>query len=166
MEEILTKARQEATDLSETDINNILDTMEEKRNPYFENSTTTSVMYEIRDELLLTGIVEKEEYMKKLIEYRLIDEVSEIQRGRHIRWIELYKPKQILNGGGMVMNIKFMDNGVHILCNNGRCFKQIKFDNCILFQKMNQEEQLILMVNEHLQTEEATSNDETHELSS
>ena len=152
MEEIIERAKEEATDLSETDIDDILDSMEEKKSPYFEEATTTSVMYEMRDEMTLAGVQNMDEYMKKLIEYRLIDEVSEIQRGRHIRWIELYKPKQILQGGGIVMTIKFLDNGVHILCNNGRCFSQIKYDRCILFQKMSQEEQLILMVNEHVKS--------------
>ena len=99
MEEIIERAKEEATDLSETDIDDILDSIEEKKSPYFEEATTTSVMYEMRDEMTLAGVQNMDEYMKKLIEYRLIDEVSEIQRGRHIRWIELYKPKQILQGG-------------------------------------------------------------------
>jgi hypothetical protein len=53
--------------------------------------------------------------------------------------------------GGIVVDIKFLDNGVHVLClNNQRRLIQYKFDGSITFQKLSVDEQLILMAYENL----------------
>ena len=47
-----------------------------------------------------------------------------------------------------------MDNGTHVLVKNKmNQFIQIKFDDCLLFQKMTLQEQLILMAYEYLEKE-------------
>ena len=66
-----------------------------------------------------------------------------------VRWIRKNNDK--LTNGGIVSNIKFLDNGIHILCmNNQRRFIQYKFDDCYTFQKMTPDEQLIVMAYENL----------------
>jgi hypothetical protein len=51
-----------------------------------------------------------------------------------------------------VVDIKFLDNGTQILTMNSlRRFIQFKFDECLTFQKLTVEEQLILMAYEHLE---------------
>ena len=60
---------------------------------------------------------------------------------------------QILNltNGGIICDIKFYNNGVQILCkNNGNRFFQIKFDSCLIFQKINKQEQIILDIINYL----------------
>ena len=48
------------------------------------------------------------------------------------------------------MDVKFMDTGTQILCRNVcNKFIQIKFDECIIFQKLSVEEQLILLAYEN-----------------
>ena len=48
-------------------------------------------------------------------------------------------------------DIKFLPNGVHVQCMNSmKRFIQYKFDDCKTFQKMNTEEQLILLAYDHL----------------
>jgi hypothetical protein len=66
-------------------------------------------------------------------------------RGKYIRWIR--KKNKILTNGAMVMDIKFLEEGIHILCRNGaNRFIQIKFDDCIFFQKLTDEEWMLLSV--------------------
>ena len=79
---------------------------------------------------------------------RYVDEINELHKGKHIRWIRTGTTS--LTNGGIVVDIKFKDNGTHIMCKNGmNRFIQYKFDDCITFQKLSTEEQLIMMAYEH-----------------
>jgi hypothetical protein len=91
-----------------------------------------------------------ERILNKLLNYYYVDEIYKIQRGRFIRWIS--RKSLNLTNGALVMEIKFLDNGIHILCKNniGKII-QIKFDDCIIFQKMSFDENLILTANGLLQ---------------
>jgi len=148
----------------------------------------------------------------KLAEYRLTDQVYQIQKGKHVRWIrvkgtygslkippsndilrannetmqknntkndvkgrDLKIPPSndilrannetmqknntnndvkgrvlkgtvgsLITNGGIVVDVKFLDNGTHILCKNGPRFIQYKFDDCITFQKLSADEQMVL----------------------
>ena len=118
----------------------------------------------------------------KLAEYRLTDQVYQIQKGKHVRWIRIRgtegspktppsantigspktpsstntinsdKERRGLRGtfgspitnGGIVVDVKFLDNGTHILCKNGPRFIQYKFDDCLTFQKLSADEQMVL----------------------
>jgi len=148
MDNIYEEAKATASDLNEEDIQNILESGDYE--PYFENKSTRMVIEEVKQELFNVNIENLELSLSKLLGYRYIDEVNQLQRGRHVKWMNLTKAKNTLSGGGIIMNIKFLDNGVHILCNNGSRFTQYKFDDCITFQKLSQQEQLILMANEYL----------------
>ena len=91
----------------------------------------------------------KDVILKKLNGYRFVDEIHELHKGKMVRWIRNETVK--LTNGGIVTDIKFLDNGVHVLCmNNQRRFIQYKYDDCYTFQKMSIEEQLILMAYEEL----------------
>ena len=107
------------------------------------NTTTSKTLEEIQLELFkVLQSIQKPEYYIKLVGYKFIDEIYELQRGKYIRWIN---NNGKMNNGGIVMDIKFLDNGIHILCRNNRShFSQYKFDNCLTFQKMTDEEQIIL----------------------
>lgn len=148
MESLYEEAKTKAGDLDEDDIQKLIEKGD--YDPYFENKTTRMVIEEVQQELYQANIENIETSLKKLIGYRYIDEVSDLLRGRHVKWMNLTKQKKTLTGGGIIMNIKFLDNGVHILCNNGSRFTQYKFDDCITFQKLSQQEELILMANEYL----------------
>lgn len=148
MESLYEEAKLQAGDLDEDDIQHLIENGD--YDPYFENKTTRMVIEEVQQQLYLANIENIERSLKKLIGYRYVDEVSDLLRGRHVKWMNLTKPKKTLTGGGIIMNIKFLDNGVHILCNNGSRFTQYKFDDCITFQKLSQQEELILMANEYL----------------
>jgi hypothetical protein len=151
--ELFENAIKDPTLLSTIDIDKLLETIENDKNDYLENKTIKSITNEIYKTIQQIQIPQKTryEYCKKLVGYRLVDDVHELHKGKHIRWIRESSPTLALTNGGMVMDIKFLDNGTHVLCMSaGNRFIQIKFDDCIIFQKMTIEEQLILMAYEQL----------------
>jgi hypothetical protein len=86
-----------------------------------------------------------------LIGYRYVDEIRYLHKGKHIRWIRQNNKIPSLTNGGIVVNIKFLDNGIHIVCKNSQNrFIQYKFDDCITFQRLSVEEQLLLMAYENI----------------
>ena len=87
---------------------------------------------------------------EKLVSYRFVDQIYQLHKGKHIRWIRIQstsnstaKPLQLTNGG-IVIEISFTDNGTIILCKNFYRFVKIKFDDCLIYQKLTENEQLIL----------------------
>ena len=81
------------------------------------------------------------------LKYKLINDLSELQRGQNIRWINKNNdtrgiellPK--LTKGGTLVDILFENSGVNLLCKlNTNRFIKIKFNNCILFQKYTEAE--------------------------
>lgn len=87
---------------------------------------------------------------KKLKIYRYVDDLKDVRFGSYIRWISLKNPADIkLTNGGIICDIKAYnkDDGedIHIKCKNNmnRVF-QIKMSEVILFQKLSEQEQVIL----------------------
>ena len=78
----------------------------------------------------------------KLLEFYHIDHVYQIHKGKHIRWVRNGR----LTNGGIVVDIKFLDTGTHILCKSRERFIQYKFDECITFQRLSNDEMLILQL--------------------
>lgn len=133
--------------ISTVDIDKLLETVENEKNDYLENKTTTSVASEIYE--IIKSLALSKEVFEKLGGYRLVDEIHELHKGKHVRWIR--KISGTLTNGGIVTEIKFLDNGTQVLCmNSQKRFIQYKFDECYTFQKMSMEEQLILMAYEKL----------------
>jgi len=154
IEEILKKAIEDPTMFSTIDINNLLSKVEKKTNEFLENKTLKTIMQENYDIVRQIPIASEtvEGIYKKLSEYRYVDEVRELHKGKHVRWIVKKTPEK-LNNGGIVMNILFKDNGTHVLCRNTQNrFIQYKFDECYTFQKLSADELLILSVYEYLST--------------
>ena len=106
---------------------------------------------DIIEQLFLSNQIKKE--MKtKLKEYIYIDDLSNIKIGSYIRWINLQNPNSIkLTNGGLICDIKYLDNGCHVVCkNNFNKMMQINMESNLVFQKLNQQEQIILNVIDYL----------------
>lgn len=85
----------------------------------------------------------------KLKEYRHVDELHEFQIGRFIRWINL--STQTFTNGGFIVRIDIEKNGAILTCKNKfNTFFTIKVDECIIFQKITQQEHILLAAMEHL----------------
>ena len=112
---------------------------------YLENKSLKDISKDIYDIVQTLNVVykEKKEICKKLANYRFVDEIYKLNRGKYIRWIN---PDNRLTNGGFLVDIKFLDQGMLIFCKNQKNqFFQYKFDDCITFQKLSEEEILIIM---------------------
>lgn len=150
IEEIFKKSLQDSSLLSAIDIDQLLSMMDNPKAEYLENKTKTQISDDVYRALtqLLNDTHKIEEYKIRLDGYRLVDELHELHKGKHVRWIRSETGK--LTNGGIVVDIRFLDNGTHILCMNAmRKFIQYKFDDCLTFQKLTTEEHLILMAYEY-----------------
>ena len=99
---------------------------------------------QILEELNLTK-VELKKILKKLDDYRYIDELPELQQGRYLRWINLTNPAKLkLTNGGILCDVKLEDNVVLVLKNNMNIIFHINMDKCLIFQKFSDQERVIL----------------------
>jgi hypothetical protein len=149
--EIYESALKDPTLFSTIDIEQLLDSIESSKNDYLENKTMNDVTIDIFNKINELYLSEEKtrEFCNKLIGYRYVDEIHEIHKGKHIRWLRNNTDR--LTNGGIVVDVKFMDNGTQILCmNSQKRFMQYKFDDCLTFQKLSVEEQLILMAYEYI----------------
>lgn len=99
--------------------------------------------------------------LKKLQDYRLIEELPELQIGNYIRWINLsikddknYPENNDcieLSKGAILSEIKIEENIILVLKNYGsKKFFQINFENNIIFQKLSNQEKIILYALDHI----------------
>jgi hypothetical protein len=101
-----------------------------------------------------------QDYCQRLVEYRLIDSIDQLSCGKYIRWIR-FTPYQdsekkndtsstssTLSNGGMLSDIKFLENGVFLsaLAPGTRFPRKIKYDNYLIFQKMTEDEMLMYSI--------------------
>lgn len=113
---------------------------------YLERKTFNILSNEI-ETVLKDHQIPFKPFMEKLDGYRYVDEIHELFRGKYIRWIRIKNNTPSITNGAMVMDIKFLEEGIQILCRNGRNqFIQFKFDECLVFQKLTDEEWMLLSV--------------------
>lgn len=83
---------------------------------------------------------------KQLKSYRLVNDINDLRFGSYVRWISLKNPAEIkLTNGGIVCDMTVIREDLHVKCKNkmNRLF-QIKVSEVILFQKLSEQEQIIL----------------------
>tara|TARA_B110000037_G_C17124856_1_gene507591 strand:+ start:224 stop:652 length:429 start_codon:yes stop_codon:yes gene_type:complete len=92
-------------------------------------------------------------YHTKLKEYRFVDDLTNIQYGRYIRWISLKNPEKLcLTTGGVIIDIQLLEDGIYILCKNFRNKRmKIKIDECFIFQKLTDQEKTIISALDYLE---------------
>ena len=139
----------------EMDVQQLLSALDYETNESIMNLTTCKLKT-IKNNILQKLQLNRQDLKKlhtKLKYYRYVDELHDIQYGAYIRWIPLKNPEKIfLTNGGLICDIKIMDEGVHIICkNNMNRFFQIKLDENLIFQKLTDQERTILSVLDHLE---------------
>jgi hypothetical protein len=85
-------------------------------------------------------------FNKKLNGYMYIDNISDLKYGRNIRWINLKQldPIKITNGS-VLCDIKIHNKGLALILKGfNSSFITLYFNENILFQKINDEEKIIL----------------------
>jgi hypothetical protein len=155
--EIMKQAKADPSLLSNIDIDALLTSIEDIKNDHLEGKSLSDISKEIMEELQelswihskKTQIENINDIFDKLKDYRLISEIYQIHKGKHVRWIRRTNPKNTLVRGGIVMDVKFLDSGTIIVVKTTSTkipIIQFKYDECITFQKMSQEELLILIL--------------------
>jgi hypothetical protein len=196
IKEIFQNAKCDPDLISAINIDDLLLAIENDKNEHLDNKTLANIAEDKYKQLknLNLGKERTKELFDKLSEYRFIDEIHQLHKGKHIRWIrpaipadkrpaipadkrpaipadkrpaipadkrndkKINKPPAIpasnLTVGGIGVDIKFLDTGTHILVltKNPKCrCIQYNFDDCITFQKLSTDEQLILAAYEYIQ---------------
>ena len=102
------------------------------------------------------------DYFKKLRGYRYIDEMKDLRYGGVIRWIPIIDPNYLpLHYCGIICDIKITDDGVFIVCKNFmHRHYTFKMDECLIFQKLSDQERVILTALDHLEQNDETNDDE------
>lgn len=158
LQEIIVKAKNDASLFSTIDVEKLLEVADDDKNDYLENKTLHDIVNDIHDTLVVLPITKLKikDIQQKLSEYRYVERICDLHKGKHIRWIRISGFKIIpktssysLTNGAVVVDIIFTDTGTNILCRNyNNVFIQIKFDDCLIFQKLSTDEELILMAYE------------------
>ena len=90
---------------------------------------------------------------KKLKPYRYIADIKDMRYGAYIRWISLKNPEVIkLTNGGIIVDMQSIADDIAIKCKNrmNQVF-QIKLSEAIVFQKLSEQEEVILKALKYLQ---------------
>ena len=136
--------------------NNLLHALENETNSSIMRLTTAKIK-EHKNNILQQLQLERDSlktFHKKLKCYRYCTDMSDLQYGFYIRWIPLKDPNNLyLTNGGLLCDMKIINNQVHIICKNNRNrIIQFKFDETVIFQKLSPQEKIILNVLDYLNT--------------
>ena len=148
---IYKEAKQDPSLISTMDPNELLSKMNKEKNSYLEDKTSVEILNEIKQSLddeygdfLLKA--DKLKIIKKLIGYRIVDELDALHIGKQTRWMQKYQDNVKLTNGGLLLSTLFTDEGVNLVIKlwNGTII-QVRFDDCLVYQKLSYDEQIILM---------------------
>tara|TARA_Y100000590_G_scaffold268901_1_gene301959 strand:- start:276 stop:695 length:420 start_codon:yes stop_codon:yes gene_type:complete len=93
------------------------------------------------------------QFHKKLENYKYCETIEEIDYGHYVRWISLKNPEVIkLTNGGVICDMKIQNEIPYLLCKNNlnRMF-QVNLNACVVFQKLTNDELVILEVMKYLE---------------
>ena len=138
------------------DVQKLLKALDDETNETLLNFTTNKIR-EMNLNILKELHLQKKdtlELMKKLKEYKYVDEMNELKYGAYIRWIPIEDPTNIyLTQGALFCEMKITDDGVFCVCKNygfkSRHF-QLSMDKNLIFQKLTDQELVLLSALDHL----------------
>ncbi len=143
------------------DVNAILSAMTKSENSTIANMTLPKIAAR-RQEVLSTMNLTPEKYAefeRKLYMYRVIEHPDELKHNQLIRWIPLrsLETRPYVTLGGCLFRVKYNhEEAVHIVTmrNVKKFVFNIKFELNAVFQRLSQEELLILRAVEYVETED------------
>jgi len=166
--------------LNTIDIDELLKAINDDSTDYLENKTIKSINLEIFEAIKKLNVSEErmQDLCNKLIDYRLVNKIGELHKGKLVKTIKLnieslptlspefnvselsatpnrlqnnlyYNP--IIHMKGKVVNIKKLNNCHHVVCLTvPNRYSQYNFNNFLTFQKLSTEEQVILTAYEYI----------------
>jgi hypothetical protein len=155
MRKIYDEAKNDKSLISKIDTRELLMAYENQSNDYLDGKTTADIANEIASSLdLLEDTYTmtkklKREMAESLTSYRFVDELDQLHVGKYTRWIQKYSSsaKPALTNGGFLTNLESGNEGtfMKIRLYSNKVIN-ISFDNCLIYQRLNTGEQLVLLV--------------------
>jgi hypothetical protein len=138
------------------DVNKLLKALDDTSNETLLNFTSDKIK-EMNLQVLKELCLPKQytlDILRKLKDYKYVDEMNELKYGAYIRWINIEIPDNIhLTKGAIFCEMKITDEGVFCVCKNygfnSRHF-QISIDKNLIFQKLTDQELVLLSALDHL----------------
>lgn len=137
-------------------VNKLLKALDDESNDILFNFTTDKIREMTLNILKELHLPKKEtiDMYNKLKEYKYVDEMNDLKYGTYVRWIPIEDPTNIqLTKGALFCEMKITDDGVFCVCKNfgfpPRHF-QISMDKNLIFQKLTDQELVLLSALDHL----------------
>jgi len=138
------------------DVNKLLKALDDQTNENLFNFTTIR-MREMNLKIIKELQLPRDktlDILKKLKDYKYVDEMSDLKYGTYVRWIPIEKPEQIgLTKGSIFCEMKITDEGVFLVCKNfgySSKYFRIPMDTNLIFQKLTEQELVLLSALDHL----------------
>ncbi len=148
LESLFTQAKTEADLIKRVDPDDLLKELGKEKNHYLESKK--SAIIEEEKQNAISELTDDKETIKelliRLVEYRYVDTLDELHFGKQTRWIKKYSDDIYLTNGGICVGTVITPEGVNLQIKiwNGK-INTIRYDDCLVFQKLSYGEQLILM---------------------
>lgn len=140
--------------MTELNIEKLLSALEDDDNAQLLELNFKKIEVEKKDILDKLELPQKQQndILKKLRQYRYIDELPGMKYGSYVRWISLKNPENLkLTNGGIVCEMKVGDKGIVIVCkNNFNRFFQLNMTETLIFQKLTEQELVLLSALEYI----------------
>ena len=93
------------------------------------------------------------DFHKRLEKYRYVDEISKLNSGDYVRWIDLTNAANIkLKNGAFICDVEINTDGVHTKLKTFiNRHVQIRMDEIFLFQKLSNSELVVLSALKYLE---------------
>lgn len=149
LESLFTQAKTEADLIKRVDPDDLLKELGKEKNHYLESKISAIIEKEKQNAIneLTDDKETQKDLLMRLIEYRYVDTLDELHIGKQTRWIKKYNDNIYLTNGGICVGTVITTEGVNLQIKiwNGK-INAIRYDDCLVFQKLSYGEQLILMV--------------------
>ena len=135
------------------DMDKLMKSLEKEENISLLDLTTEKINAMVNKVLLELDLPKKVhiEYMNKLAHYKYVDELSDLRYGSYIRWIPISNPNKIrLEKGSTFCDVKVSDSGLSLICKGYARHFQLSFDENLIFQKLSDQEMVLLSALDHL----------------
>lgn len=137
------------TRTKEIQVNALLEALDKNENNQSIMDCTTSKIQKDKNDLLQKLHFKSSDVkvlLKKLKEYRFVDEIKDLNYGCFIRWINMIDPTNLkITNGGFICDMKATDTDYIISCKNHmHHYFSIRVSECLIFQKLTTSEKLIL----------------------
>jgi hypothetical protein len=147
------------------DIPTLEKALENENNAVVANLNTRKIGAEKMRQLMQLGFSQEvlADYAYKLRDYRHVDDLNGLTHGAYIRWIDLNNPERLcLARGAIICDIKIGQKGVHLLCKTHPhpAMFHVIMDEVVIFQRMSQQERVILAAMDYLDDEDDAHSDD------